>query len=193
MLVRLARAIASHPIFYQWIQLALGQRDVRRELRIALKATDTRFVLDVGSASGGLTRELLSKSAALDIDLRSLARVRQWGGDAHPVAASAATLPFVNGAFRTTLCVGVAHHLDDDTLEGALQEIARVTKEHFVFLDGRGDDPRRISRLLWRYDRGAFPRSRADLLAAISRRFEIESEVTFRRFHSYVLYVARPR
>lgn len=193
MLMRVARAIASHPVFYQWIQLALGQRDLLRELRIALKTTDTRFVLDVGSAGGGLSRQLLDESVALDIDVRSLAVTRKAGAHAHPVAASAATLPFVSDAFRTTLCVGVAHHLDDDTFEAALREMSRVTKDHLVFLDGLGDDTRWIARLLWRYDRGEFPRSRADLMAAISRHFTVESEITFRRFRSYVLCVARPR
>ena len=64
-------------------------------------------------------------------------------------------------------CVFVLHHLDDEALRRGLAELARVVRGELVVMDPLWLDRRAISRLLWRYDDGAHPRTRERLLAAL--------------------------
>ena len=88
--------------------------------------------------------------------------------------------------------VEVSHHLPDEALRACLSEVARVTRDRFVFVDAlRGDRLR--SNLMWELDLGRFPRSEDDLLAALEERFEIETIVRFRVNHDHLLCVCAPR
>lgn len=192
MLRRIAQAIASNPALYQLIQSVSGQRLTAKQLAVALAGADTRRALDVGSAGGGTSRGLLSGPVSIDVDVPSLAALKRANDEARAVAGSIAALPFRSGSFPTAICVAVSHHLDGPTLAAGLREIARVVSDRFVFIDAVKIDHRWMSRLLWRYDRGRFPRTRAELLAAVRERFVIESIVDYRFLHCYVVCVARP-
>jgi hypothetical protein len=62
-----------------------------------------------------------------------------------------------------------------------------------VLLDAIWEPSRWIGRLLWRYDRGANPRSGEALARALQRHFIAEYEDRFVVFHEYLLWVGRPR
>jgi hypothetical protein len=90
------------------------------------------------------------------------------------------------------MSIAVSHHLSDDQLTQYVNEVARVTADRFVFLDAVvAEHP--VSRLLWRYDRGAWPRSEQTLVAALSVGLELERVERFRVWHEYLLVVGRPR
>ena len=161
MLRRIAQAIASNPTLYQLIQSVSGQRLTAKQLAVALAGADTRRALDVGSAGGGTSRGLLKGPVSIDVDVPSLAALKRANDEARAVAGSIAALPFRSGSFPTAICVAVSHHLDGPTLAAGLREIARVVSDRFVFIDAVKIDHRWMSRLLWRYDRGRSPRTRA--------------------------------
>jgi len=92
------------------------------------------LVLDVGTGVGRWVPFLLNRGAAkvigIDIEQERLLRAsrHQTGGDAAFGLASAARLPFPDGAFDFVSSVAVLLHLDYESKERAIAEIARVTK-----------------------------------------------------------------
>lgn len=187
MLKRIAARVASNPRAYELIQALLGARVVFAELQRVIPNRNV-LTLDVGSSSGGVVARIVEKTIAIDIDLAPLAlRARV------AVQADARAIPLRAKTVPAATCVGVSHHLDDAGLAAALAEIARVTSGVFVFVDAVRNDGRFLSRLLWRYDRGANPRTAVELESALARDFEIERVVRFQYLHQYWLAIARPR
>ena len=193
MLSWLAHRIASHPRLYTWIQELAGQRRVLVHLQAALQKTGAGRALDLGSAEGSLSRRLALNPLHVDVDFVPLVALLQRDRSASAVTADAAKLPFHDAAFDVTLCVDVSHHLDDTVWPEALMELSRVTRGRLIFLDAIRNDSRFASRLLWRYDRGRYPRVREELLDSLGREFTIEETVDFSIYHQYVLCIATPR
>lgn len=92
-------------------------------------------VLDIGSGPGVFTLALLALGAdcwVVDLAPRMIAEARALLAT-HPQAdrvhydvADVERLPFADGSFDTTLCVGVVQYLD--AIERAVGELARVTR-----------------------------------------------------------------
>jgi SAM-dependent methyltransferase len=93
-----------------------------------------RLVLDVGTGVGRWVPFLLNRGAGsvigIDIEQGRLLRAsrRQYGGSASFGLASAARLPFPDDTFDFVSSVAVLLHLDYESKERAIAEIARVTK-----------------------------------------------------------------
>jgi ubiquinone/menaquinone biosynthesis C-methylase UbiE len=101
-------------------------------------------------------------------------------------------LPFSGDSFEAAICLFVSHHLDDAEFRAVVKELARVTKGVLFFVDAVRNEGRLLSRLLWRYDRGRNPRTKAEILAALGAAFEMADVSDFQTLHQYVLCVARP-
>jgi len=110
-----------------------------------------------------------------------------------PSPETAARLPFPDRTFDLTLTVMIFHHLDDATVTGVLPELARVTSGHLLFLEPLLNDRRPISRWLWRYDRGRYPRARTELVERLERAFDLVEVDEFSVYHEYLLCVGKPR
>ncbi len=192
MLTRIAQAIASRPTLYHVIQTVAGQHKTVENLQSALEGADVTKALDVGSATGAVSRRLLRDAVGIDIDPIPLIAMKRISPDSSPVLGSIAALPFASRSFGTAVCVAVSHHLDEPTLRAGLREIARVTSDRFVFVDALRVEARWLSTILWRYDRGRFPRTREQLLEAISEHFAIERVIDYHFLHRYLLCVGRP-
>jgi len=93
-----------------------------------------RLVLDVGTGVGRWVPFLLGRGAArvigIDIERERLLRAseRQLGAAASFGLASAARLPFPDSTFDFVSSVAVLLHLDYESKERAIAEIARITK-----------------------------------------------------------------
>ncbi len=195
MLIRGIRALAARPLVYDAVQTLAGSRRCLRRLHAVLPETAGRRVLDVGAGTGkAWTR---SDGAAcyvgLDLDLQKLIRLRSRHGAARVVCADAGSLPVRAGAFDLVMIALVSHHLENGALRAVLGEVARVCRGLVVIMDAVEVPSRPLSRLLWRYDLGAYPRERAALLAEIERMFEVEHLEEFSVLHRYVLCRCRPR
>jgi SAM-dependent methyltransferase len=189
---RLAAALVSQPSIYALVQTLAGQGRVAVRLREALAALPPGRLLDVGSAEGGLASRLERDPVFVDLDPRPLAALRRRGRGSRAAVADAARLPFPDRAFDVSLCVAVAHHLDDAQLERVVAELGRVTSGSLVFLDPLRSEGRFLSRWLWRYDRGRHPRTLDRLRRILERRFRLREQQEFTIYHQYVLWVASP-
>ena len=192
MLQRLAARLVSKPWIYDLVQRAAGRAEVVARVRAILPHVAGRRVLDVGSAGGGLATVLGLDPVSLDVDARSVLSVRRRKPSAAALVGDASRLPFPDRYFDLSLCADISHHLPEPVWREALSELRRVTRGTLLFLDAVRDDKRLISQLLWRYDRGRFPRRRDDILEAIGREFRVRSVDDFSVYHRYLLCTATP-
>jgi hypothetical protein len=118
--------------------------------------------------------------------------LREKVPNARCLRGTALDIELPDAAVDLTVCVAVAHHLDDCELPQMIAELARVTRKRLVFLDPLAATGPGIGSVLWAYDRGSHPRSAQTLLSELGRCFEIEQVTRFRIFHRYVLCSGRP-
>jgi SAM-dependent methyltransferase len=188
---RAAAAITAVPLVFDLVQRLFGTAESERRLRRALAGAHG-VVLDAGGGTGAL-ESMLPPSAAylwLDPDRRKLRRFRAKS-QATAVLGDATNLPLRTASVDWAVSVAVSHHLDDDALGRALDELRRVVRERVVFLDAVVS-PRRTSRLLWRYDRGRHPRPAELLKRELAARFRLETVEEYTGFHRYLLVTAVP-
>jgi ubiquinone/menaquinone biosynthesis C-methylase UbiE len=181
------------PRFYDLVQRALGSDRSLRQVEERLRALAPRSVLDVGAGTGLYAAAVPAgaRYVASDLDPAKLQRLRGKVPGAEVVVADARELPFGDHSFDVAILVAVAHHLDDEGVDAALAELARVSG-HAVFLEPLASD-RALARALWRLDRGSHPRGPEDLLARAEPHFELEHVERYSIRHDYLLWVGASR
>lgn len=186
--------LTDNPFVYDVVQVLAGRHIVDRHLSRAMADAGNEAVLDVGAGTGSLARLRPADAVywALDNDPAKLRRLSVKVPYAHCLEGSALDIGLPDRAVDWTVCVAVTHHLNDEELPRLFAELARVTRRQLVFLDALWTATRGISRLLWRYDRGSYPRSADTLLSAMSTHLDVERVERFSVFHEYVLCSARP-
>lgn len=187
--------MADDPRVYDAIQFLAGRHVIDRRVRRILAHAAGATVLDVGAGTGTIAGLLPAGAEywALDNDPAKLERLARKVPDARRLLRSAVDTGLEDAAADWTVCIDVAHHLDDEQLPRFVDELARVTRGRLVFVDPLWSQRPSLGRVLWRYDRGAHPRTRERLLSALQARFDVESVERFRAIHRYVLCVCRPR
>jgi SAM-dependent methyltransferase len=188
-------SLADDPRVYDLIQLLAGRHVIDMRLRRVLAGASGAVVLDVGAGTGSVARLLPPGTSywALDNDPAKLQRLESKVPGARRLLRSALDTGLDDEAVDWSVCVDVAHHLDDEQLPHLVTELARLTRGRLVFVDPLWSQRPSLGRVLWRYDRGAHPRTADRLLQALQARFEIESVERFRAIHRYIMCVCRPR
>jgi SAM-dependent methyltransferase len=122
-------------------------------------------VLDVGCGPRSWLTALGVRPVGVDASHAAMRSFRKGSGPG--VIADATALPFRTGGFDSAWCFGLLHHLPDDAAGAAVRELQRVTRScgHAVVFDGilptrKG---RLLARLVRRFDRGRWMRSRDGL------------------------------
>jgi hypothetical protein len=193
-LARLHYAILGNPRIYEFHQAYGGGRPLAAQVKTHLRDIGAATLLDIGAGTGmvGSLVPAETRYVWLDNDRQKLRGLLSKGIDCDAVLGDAARLPFASNGADWTVMVEVSHHLQDEALEGCLEEAARVTRRRFLFVDAlRGDSLR--SRLLWQLDLGRFPRTEDELIDALEPGFEIEKSERFRINHEHLLCVCVPR
>jgi ubiquinone/menaquinone biosynthesis C-methylase UbiE len=158
-------------------------------------AAANKSLLDVGAGTGNYRRFIADsvRYIWLDCDSQKLQGYLAKHQSGLAALASATQLCFRDKTVDFALCVAVSHHLNEEELRRLFAELARVIRCRLVFLDAIECKARMISNLLWKYDRGSFPRTSPCLRATMARAFEIELVEEFCAYHRYILCVGRPR
>jgi SAM-dependent methyltransferase len=191
-LARALHALVAVPAVYDAVQRVAGREALYRRLRAALVDVAAASVLDVGAGTGRLATILPSSARYIWLD-GDPQKLSGFQGTAHVTAvlADATRIPFADATVDWVVSVGVSHHLAGEAFGAMLDELRRVARERVVFLDAVAT-PAWKSRLLWRYDRGAHPRTADELRRALHSRFDVVSDDEFSVLHRYLLIAGRP-
>jgi ubiquinone/menaquinone biosynthesis C-methylase UbiE len=195
MLARLIHRVVSSPRVYDTVQRLAGRERVHHWLATHLAGCSGKTVLDVGGGTGALTR-ILPASATyiwLDNDVKKLDGLQGKVKGARAVLGDATRIGLREKSVDFALCIAVSHHLTDDQFDAALRELARICRLKLIFLDAIRDQTSALSKFLWKYDRGSFPRTVDELRRHIEKRFVIQTEAYNSVYHHYWLCAARPK
>lgn len=193
MLTDLIHRIVSFPGVYDIVQKLAGRERIYKWLAPHV-AESSGTVLDVGGGTGELAR-ILSPSATyiwLDNDMQKLSGLRQKIKKPRALLGDATRLGLKDKSVDIAICVAMSHHLTDTQLGDALRELSRVCRRRLIFLDAVRD-PGVVSRTLWKYDRGSYPRSVDQIRTQMEWHFVIENEARNSVYHHYWLCLARPK
>jgi ubiquinone/menaquinone biosynthesis C-methylase UbiE len=192
MLKALLHRIFSVPLIYDLLQTLVGARYIRSRLQKSLTGiVDGAIIVDVGGGTG-LNRSLFGENIryiCLDNDPVKLQGVLQKMVDGHPLLGDAGNIAIQTNSVDMVICTSVTHHLPDELLSEFFREAMRILKPtgKFVVLDAVWSPKRWASRILWRYDRGSFPRPLETLRQELSRHGKLTHWDEFAVFHRYVI------
>jgi ubiquinone/menaquinone biosynthesis C-methylase UbiE len=197
MLTALAHRIASHAWAYDFIQRAVGVNKVHDRMATLLNHLNPHgLLLDIGGGTG-INRFLWhdrGQYICLDLDPQKLRGYRTKFPTAPAILADATLLPLADHCADFVLCKFLTHHLTDSQLDALLTNINRVLKPtgRVMIIDPIWNPSLRAGQILWRYDRGSFPRPADQLQQRIARDFTIDVRDQFAVWHEYLLLAASP-
>jgi len=195
----LHRAVAK-PWVYDWVQFMAGARYTRRRLAAQIaQLHPASLVLDVAGGTG-MFRDLWPSTCTyicLDNDMLKLRGFLNRNPNGVPLLADVTQAPIRSDVADVVLCVAAFHHIPEEFLVNFISESMRLVKNtgKFIFLDAIWKPTRWTGRLLWKYDRGSYPRRPETLYSLISGHAEIIHWEHFAIFHECILGVAikKPR
>jgi SAM-dependent methyltransferase len=194
MLLHLLHRAAAVGWIYDCTQWIAGASFVRRRLQpVFAECPPGGRILDVGGGTGSL-EALVPPSCSyvcLDLEIPKLRRYVSKSSGAMPLQADATRMPVQTGSIDLVACVCVSHHLSESEFTDVLEESARVLRPggQFVLLDPVLNPRRLPGRVLWRLDRGSYPKTAPALRSALAARFQVSLWRSFAVWHSYVLGV----
>ena len=149
------------------------------------------LVIDVGGGTGRLKGLLpaAARHVCVDVDALKLSGYTAKYDNGMAVFGDGLRLPLRSAIAQLVLFVAVSHHLTDDELTQTLAEMARVQAPSgtVFFCDALLAPERLVSRLLWRNDRGAHPRTAERLLGELRRHFRIVEQFEYTIWHRYLV------
>jgi SAM-dependent methyltransferase len=195
LLTGILHRIVSQPWVYDQVQVLAGVRKVhsRLEAQFAPLAS-AATVLDLGGGTG-LLRDLWPPTCAyvcLDIDMLKLRGFLSKHPGGVALLSDATRVALRSSSVDVVLCAFVAHHVPDELLGQLIGESVRVLKGagKLILVDPVWTPERWIGRLIWKYDRGSYPRSAETLRSVISSHCAITHWEIFAIYHEYALCVA---
>ena len=189
-----AERLAAPPAIYNLLQRIFGQRKNAERVAQVLAGYGGKIILDVGAGTG-LYRDAMppgTRYVWLDEDPRKLQGFRSRGTNDGALLGDATRIGIADQCIDVTLCSGLSHHLPEEAITELFAELARVTRDRLVFLDAVVDPGSRVSKALWRADRGRYPRTEERLLELLGRNFAVESHQRFKPAHTFMLCVCKP-
>lgn len=195
MLAKILEKVVAIPQVYDGVQRLAGREENYRRLRPPLLRAKGEILLEAGAGTGEIARILdpTTRYLWLDNDAQKLSGFRQKYPQGLAVMGSAAEIPLANASVHTVLCIAVSHHLTDAELSQMFAEFGRVCGRQLIFLDAVEQRSSPVSNLMWRYDRGSYPRKPERLTALLQEHFVIEEIERYSILHHYLLCVAKPR
>jgi ubiquinone/menaquinone biosynthesis C-methylase UbiE len=192
---RVLQRVAACPGGYDALQWLAGRPLVADVLRKWL-ANERGLLIDVGGGTGTLKALLPAavRHVCVEPNPAMLSGYVAKFHDGLPLNGDAVRLPVRDGAAPLVALIAVSHHLTDAEFDEALSEIARIQapRGSFFFFDALLVPERLASRFMWRRDRGAHPRTAADIIARLQRHFEMVEHFEYSLWHRYLACRCRP-
>jgi ubiquinone/menaquinone biosynthesis C-methylase UbiE len=190
MIIELLHKMAAHPWIYDRIQVAAGQRKTFRRIASRIQALGKETVLEVGGGTG-IWRKLWPPSCryiCLDVEMPKLLGFRSKAPDGLAVLCDATQMAIASESTDVVMCIAVVHHLTDTMLEHVFEEASRVLKDggQLILVDPILNRERWMGRMLWKLDRGSYPRSAEELRSRFNERFLVVHWEKFTLYHEYV-------
>ncbi|MBI5927705.1 MAG: class I SAM-dependent methyltransferase [Chloroflexi bacterium] len=198
MLKNLLHRIVSNPSVYDRLQIMVGSKQIRQRLSTHLQQLPPHaLVVDLGGGTG-INHELLStvsRYICLDNDPVKLKGFREKYPTDFGLLGNATQVPLQSQSVDLVLCTAVSHHIPNEFLTAFFSEAMRILKPdgRFVFMDAVWNPQRPISRLLWRYDRGSYPRPLETLQGLLEQQGKILHHENFSIYHTYLIAVVAPK
>ena len=193
MLKKIVQRIVSHPWIYDHVQRLLGLGATYERLAAqAATVNPAALVLDLGGGTG-LYRNVWSSDCiylCLDVDVLKLQHFLRKNPDGSAILGDATCIPIKDNSIDVAVCIAVAHHLSNASLAELVRESHRTLKATgtFLFVDAVWVPRRWSGRMLWRYDRGSYPRSAEYLRSVLSEQYHLVHSERYAVHHEYVLY-----
>lgn len=187
--------IAAHPWVYDQIQGFFGIYQIHDQLQPYLAEAQNKTILDVGAGTG-LAARIVPATARyiwLDNDTQKLEGFSANRQHQFSILSDATQIALRNKSVDVALCVNVTHHLPDAQAEILFSELARVVRQRLLFWEPLLRPDSLVSNLLWKYDRGSYPRSAGVLQQYLARHFIVEHTRLHTIYHQYLLCVAQPK
>lgn len=198
MIDKVLHGVAANSIIYDLIQRLAGVQVVHETLAAQIeKFAPLGNVLDVGGGTGmaGYMWPASCQYICLDIDPRKLTAFHRKYPNGRGLLGDAADLPVRSGGVELVQYLFVMHHIPDDRLARLFRESVRALSDggKIIVVDPLWAPGRWASRLLWKYDRGSYPRRPETLHDCISAHFSIRYWERFAVYHEYVICVAEKK
>jgi ubiquinone/menaquinone biosynthesis C-methylase UbiE len=185
--------IAESGWLYDWGQTVTGATRSRLRLKALFQRMLLRgLVLDVGGGTGAILPYLPkdSRYICLDSDRLKLQRLRHCFPAAPTLLSDATRLAIRSNSVDAVLAIALPHHLEGTAFERMLGETSRVLKPSGrLFLIEPLAAAQWTARLLWRLDRGSYPRACGELLAAVGRHLSVVYQERYSILHDYLIVV----
>jgi len=182
--------IAANPWVYDQIQTLAGQKQSFRRISTHTSGLHAETVVDVGGGTG-LWKTLWSADCryiCLDLEMLKLRGFRSKVPAGLAVLSDASSMPIATGSADVVTCVALLHHLPDAVLDQVLEEALRVLRVggKLILLDPVINRERWAGRILWRLDRGSYPRTAEELRKKLESRFKVIHWDRYAIYHEYV-------
>ncbi|SRR6266849_4062360 len=190
-IIEFGHKIAAHPWIYDQIQTLAGQKQSLERISRQTAALHPETVVDVGGGTG-LWRTLWPagcRYVCLDIEMPKLRGFRSKVPAGLAVLSDATRMCIASGSADVVMCVALMHHLTDMMIDQVFEESLRIVRSggQLVLLDPVLNRERWAGRILWRLDRGSYPRTEEDLRKKLESRFKIIHWEKFAIYHEYIL------
>jgi ubiquinone/menaquinone biosynthesis C-methylase UbiE len=182
--------IAAHPWVYDRIQTLAGQKRVLDRMSKRTAAISAEIVVDVGGGTGASRKlwPVSSRYICLDIEMPKLAGFRSNVPNGLAVLSDATRMPIASGSVDVVMCMALLHHLTDTMVDQVFEEVLRVLKVggRLILLDPVLNSELLLGRILWKFDRGSYPRADEELRRKMEAKFQVVHWEKFAIYHEYV-------
>ena len=189
-IIEMGHKIAAHPWVYDRIQLLAGREEVLKRMLRQTVALRPDTVVDVGGGTGTGRRLWPSgcRYVCLDIEMPKLHGFRSKDPHGLAVISDATHMSIATGSADVVMCVGVMHHLTDTMIDLVIEDSLRILRVggQLILLDAVLNRQRWAGRILWRLDRGSYPRTDEELRKKLESKFKIIHWEKFAVYHEYI-------
>ncbi len=198
MLRSLIHHIVAIPFVYNCAQFVLGGRIMQKkfeDLCDGLQFGDG-WVLDYAGGTGR-SRPFLDKAKRyllMDIDMVKIEGYKTKFDQDYACLCDVTAPPIQSNSADIIFARNLLHHLTTEQMDEMFEAIPRLLKSNgtLVITEPLANSSRWIGRLLWRYDRGDYPKTIDMILERIKRSHTISHIEECTVLHDYLIVVAKP-